>query len=232
MPVQCAPTHSNVLRAPLNAYDRQILGPHPPLENLIQVVCTFNTSPGNSDWDPKNIFWEIQWHSGRQQNLLQASLRWLQSHERTEKGETELVWEIEERLPGRGAFKEEVLSNKRWKLDSGRHRGTVICCHALPKVRARLWPLPCRPGPLEQPGRTGDPGIRDTLLLERPSGWCFFLGFLPPHRAPAPDPPAGRAPCPRSFTSLTSGEGWRCLPCRLAVRMQWVNVCAIPLVHN
>lgn len=49
MPVQCAPTHSN-------AYDRQILGPHPPLENLIQLVCTFNTSPGNSDWDPKNIF--------------------------------------------------------------------------------------------------------------------------------------------------------------------------------
>lgn len=56
MPGQCAPTHSNVLRAPLNAYDRQILGPHPPLENLIQLVCTFNTSPGNSDWDPKNIF--------------------------------------------------------------------------------------------------------------------------------------------------------------------------------
>ena len=195
MPVQCAPPHSNVLRAPLNAYDRQILGPHPPLENLIQVVCTFNTSPGNSDWDPKNIFWEIQWHSGRQQNLLQASLRWLQFHERTKKGETELVWEIEGRLPGRGAFKEEVKT-RQWEAQ--RH------CHLLPHTpkgegKTLATSLPSRT--FRATGEDRRPWDKGYTPLGEAKWMMLFSGVPSPTQSPSSRPTCWQSTLPKVLHS-------------------------------
>lgn len=145
---------------------------------------------------------------------ISCKLHWGGSSPMKEQRQGRQNWS--ERL--RESFLEEVLLKKSWKLDSGRHTGTVICCHPLPKARARLWPHSSRLGPLEQLGRTGDPGIRETLLLERPSGWYFLLGFLPAHRAPAPDPPASRTlPQVLRFSDLS--EGWCYVPCRLGVRI-------------